>query len=139
MGFVVIDRETGERLRGIPTPRLIEAGPAEAYFEPGEIREGGVWYLREDPRFVSRDGTYRRVAVRHTEEYRVDFVLTPDPSEDADPREDYAIVEAYGDADARREALSFARRMAEDRYELPELATIRVEQVRRGGLLDFAR
>ena len=53
----------------IPTPALADAGRGEAYFVPAESDWAkthgmpGVWYLRDEPRYVSPDGTYKHVRV----------------------------------------------------------------------------
>lgn len=53
----------------IATPRLIQEGRGEAYFVPSDSewaqKNGvpGVWYLHEEPRYVSPTGEYRRVRV----------------------------------------------------------------------------
>lgn len=64
----------GPVLPGIPTPRLIESRPgSEAYFVPNEDERSrdrlpGVWYLREDPRYVSPTGEYTRVVIESVDE-----------------------------------------------------------------------
>lgn len=67
MTYVVVDSATGERLPGIPTPRLIQEGRGEAYFVPSDLRPdfAGVWYLRsDDTGHTSPDGAYKRVYIR---------------------------------------------------------------------------
>lgn len=74
MSIEIEVRDTdGNVLPGIPTPRLIEAGGGYAYFVANTEYEGirtlpGVWYLYEEPRYVSKDGQYTRVRIVRVEE-----------------------------------------------------------------------
>lgn len=67
MGYTIMGFT--EKLEGIPTPALVEAGQGEAYFVPNPATLSralipGVWYLRDDAHgYVSPDGKYRRVRV----------------------------------------------------------------------------
>lgn len=59
----------GNVLPGIPTPRLMQAGGGEAYFVPSGTSVVGIWYLHEEPRYTSPDGTYKRVRIANVEDW----------------------------------------------------------------------
>ena len=115
MGFRVRDVETRQVVPGIPTPRLIEAGGGESFFQPGDIKSGGVWYLHEPgTRHVSPDGQYTRVRIEHTDDYRVDVEIRPVGPDGVEPAEDnYFIVEAASEP----EAFQLARAAASEYVE----------------------
>lgn len=61
--IIVVDVETGEELPGIPTPRLMQLGRAEAYrVDAPSIESGAVWYAHE-PGYESPTNEYRRVRI----------------------------------------------------------------------------
>src|SRR5688572_28236062 len=116
MGFRVRNMETRQVVPGIPTPRLIEAGGGEAFFQPGDNKSGGVWYLHEPGTMhVSEDGQYTRVSVEHTDDYRVDVEIRPVGLDGVEPAEDnYFIVEAASESEAFRLAATAAKEYVEN-------------------------
>lgn len=124
-------RRLGDRqiVPGIPTPRLIEAGPADAF------ERDGIWYLREDGTMhVSPDGQYTRVNVEHTEDFRVDVTIQPvgPEAEQEQPYEDYFIVEAASDSEASRLAMTAAHEDVASRYGDDWASDVSVIRTRRG-------
>lgn len=110
MSFRVRNMETRHIVPGIPTPFLIQQGSGDAYFVPnaGEFsdkaRFPGIWYAKA-PGHVSPDGTYTRVRIEHTEEWRVDVRIKPigpDERDEEDAYDDYFIVEAATEQEAFR-------------------------------------
>jgi hypothetical protein len=109
----VIDIATGRELPGLPTPRLIEKGSGEAFFvqsPPTASRiPDGVWYLRDEPDYVSPDGTYTRVRIAHLRDWTVRLevrVIDPsyDDSDDDAPQNNPTIETFFVEAETRARA-----------------------------------
>ena len=64
--LVAQDRNNGEILDGVPTPRLISFGGGLAYIKDGIV------YMKDDG-YESPDGSYRNVRVIRNPEYREMF------------------------------------------------------------------
>lgn len=114
--FRVIDTQTHEKLPGIPTPRLIEAGGGDAF------EKDGVWYIREDGTMhVSPTGEYTRVTIQQTDSWRVDMTIAvrDESVHDDDLPEEYRdhfIVEAASRQEAEDLAAEAAREDVTERF-----------------------
>lgn len=124
---------TGEIEKGIPTPRLAEAVTGEAFFVSNSpVNQDGVWYLHEEPTYVSPDGKYTRVKVERTDDWKVTLDLTViDGEERCDYPGDWYIVEAVTEREAFDLATLKAREWAEQTHG--DVATdIRLVKAQRG-------
>lgn len=64
--IIVVDAATGERLPGIPTPRLVSVGEGEAFFvafTSPRTQPRGAWYLHVPGSYENPTGEYRQVRV----------------------------------------------------------------------------
>lgn len=133
MGFRVINAHTGETLPGLPTPRLIEAGGGEAYFSPTTSprwEPRGTWYLHVPGRYEDPTGTYTRVRIVHTDDYKVTIAVTVTDGPDVDSYEDWFVVHAADRAEADQLALKAAAADVERRNGPDMLATFRIISTR---------
>jgi hypothetical protein len=141
MGFRVRNIGDGTIVPGLPTPRLIENGGGEAYFVPnadrdarGRERVPGIWYLR-DTGYESPDGTYKRVRIEHTEDWRVDVRILPVLDGDIafeEAYDDYFIVDAATEQEAFRLAETAAHEDVQHRYGAEYGSEVTIIRARRG-------
>lgn len=130
MGFRIKDRRTGSVIVGLPTPALIENGGGEAY-----QRDAGIWRLRDD-KFDPEGQVYTPVIVEHTEDWTVDVHIKPGDGAEFTAYDDWFVVEAATEAEARQLGKEAAFNDAMDREDPETFADVTVVRAFRGGVAD---